>query len=38
MTKEAYRAIFGTKKLPENYSKLLATPDYESAKKGESSD
>jgi hypothetical protein len=33
MTKEAYWAIFGKLKFPENYSQLIKTPDHFNAKK-----
>lgn len=35
MTKEAYWAIFLKKNYPEGYDKMLKSPDYEKAKKGE---
>ncbi|MBI9054199.1 MAG: hypothetical protein JEY96_10315 [Bacteroidales bacterium] len=35
MTKEAYFAVFGKLKFPENYQDLIESPDYRSAKKGE---
>lgn len=35
MTKEAYWAVFGKLKFPENYQELIQTPDYESALTGE---
>ena len=31
MTKEAYWAIFGQSERPDNYLKLISTPDYEKA-------
>ncbi|MDX9695651.1 MAG: hypothetical protein RBT49_07645 [Bacteroidales bacterium] len=34
MTKEAYCAVFGKQHFPENYSKLIKSPDYENAIKG----
>lgn len=35
MTKEAYWGIFGKKSWPEGYDKMIKTPDYEKALKGE---
>lgn len=35
MTKEAYWEVFLKRRFPENYEKLLKTPDYEAAKRGD---